>query len=513
MNRARQWSRLEEHQNGPVDILVIGGGATGLGIAIDAATRGLSVVLVERNDFAAGTSSRSTKLIHGGVRYLRQGQVSLVRDSLRERGRLVKNAPGLVHSLNFVIPCFKFWEKPFYGMGMATYDLLAGSFGWDHSQLLSREETAEKLPGANTSGLLGGVLYQDGQFDDTRLALAIARTAINYGATVLNHAEVVELKHEKGRVCGAVVRDRSVRAQVGAPEKTLEIRAKVVVSAAGVFSEELMRLDTRDAEAGVTAAQGAHIVLDRSFFPAGNALMVPKTDDGRVLFLIPWHGHVLVGTTDTPVTKISAEPVPLAEEIAYLLDYSGRYLAKKPGRSDILSQFAGLRPLVRPTGQVKSTAAVSRDHKIFVSGSGLMSIIGGKWTTFRKMAEDLVDQATKQGGWGTRPCRTADLPLDEGADSPGFDRSTELNAPQIDAALTLTDPMIRRMINDEMAETVADVLARRHRALFVDASAAIRVSGRVSAMLASVKGWSPAVMEQQRADFERLALGYRSVIQ
>lgn len=511
MNRARQWSRLEEYQKSPVDMLVIGGGATGLGIALDAATRGLSVVLLERNDFAAGTSSRSTKLIHGGVRYLRQGQVSLVRDSLRERGRLVKNAPGLVHSLNFVIPCFKFWEKPFYGMGMATYDLLAGSFGWDHSLLLTRDETADKLPGANTSGLLGGVLYQDGQFDDTRLALALARTAINQGAIVLNHAEVVALKHENGRVCGAIVRDAGVKADREQPEKTLEIAAKVVVSAAGVFSEDLMRLDSRDAEAGVTAAQGAHIVLDRSFFPAGNALMVPKTDDGRVLFLIPWHGHVLVGTTDTPVSKISAEPVPLAEEIVYLLDYSGRYLAKKPGRSDILSQFAGLRPLVRPRGQVKSTAAVSRDHKILVSPSGLISVIGGKWTTFRKMAEDALGQACLVGGWGTRPCRTADLPLDEGADAPGYDHSAELSSPRLDPDLNLTATMVRRMIHDEMAETVADVLARRHRALFLNAAAAARAAGAVSVIMAEAKAWPPAVMEQQRADFERLAVGYRAI--
>ena len=511
MNRSAQWAQLEALGREPVDMLVIGGGATGLGIALDAATRGLRVVLLERNDFAAGTSSRSTKLIHGGVRYLRQGQVSLVRDSLRERGRLVKNAPGLVHRLNFVIPCFKFWEKPFYGMGMATYDVLAGSSGWDHSQLLSREETAAKLPGANSQGLLGGVLYQDGQFDDTRLALAIARTAVNRGAIVLNHAEIVALKHENGRVCGAIVRDAGVRADASAPEPTLEIGARVVVSATGVFSDDLLKMDAPGYESVVTAAQGAHIVLDRSFFPSDSALMVPKTDDGRVLFLIPWHGHVLVGTTDTPVSRISAEPVPLAEEINYLLSYTARYLTRQPTRNDIKSQFAGLRPLVRPRGAVKSTAAVSRDHRIFVSSTGLVSIIGGKWTTYRKMAEDAVDQAAAVGGWGVRACQTPDLLLDEGADGPGFDHAAEETSTRIDPALTLTEAMVRRMMRDEMAETVADVLARRHRALFLDANAAVRAAGRVSAMMAEEKGWPAPVMEQQKADFERLALGYRTI--
>lgn len=510
MNRSEQWSRLESLDK-PVDMLVIGGGATGLGIALDAATRGLSVVLVERDDFASGTSSRSTKLVHGGVRYLKQGQISLVRDSLRERGRLVRNAPGLVHRLNFVIPCYKFWEKPFYGMGMATYDLLAGQFGWDHSKLLSRDDTLRLLPGTRGEGLQGGVEYQDGQFDDTRLALALARSAVRAGAIVLNHTEMVQLQYENGRVSGAVVRDVSVRPTENHAEKTREIRAKVVVSATGVFSDGIAQMDTPDLPASVTVAQGAHIVLDYSFFPSDTALMVPKTDDGRVLFMIPWLGHVLIGTTDTPVDTIKREPVPLQEEIDYLLDYSGRYLRRKPTRTDIKSRFAGLRPLVKPAAGAgaKTTAAVSRDHKIFISESGLMTIIGGKWTTYRKMAEDLVDKSAAIGGWGVKPCVTNDLQLDQGADSADFDHASEQNSPLISTELKLTEGMVQRMIREEMAETVDDILARRCRALFLDANAAVAASGRVTAILAKEKGWSAPVMERQRADFDRLSIGYR----
>lgn len=490
--------------------MIIGGGATGLGIALDAATRGLSVVLVERDDFASGTSSRSTKLVHGGVRYLRQGQISLVRDSLRERGRLLQNAPGLVHRLNFVIPCYKYWEKPFYGMGLATYDLLAGSFGWEHSRLLSRDETLRLLPGTRGQNLQGGVEYQDGQFNDTRLALALARTAIEAGAIILNHAEMVELKYEKGRISGAVLRDTAVRPDPQTPARTIEISTRVVVSATGVFSDEIARLDQPGAESTVAAAQGAHIVLDYSFFPSDTALMIPKTDDGRVLFMIPWQKHVLVGTTDTPVQTIRREPAPLAEEIDYLLDYSGRYLEKKPTRADIKSRFAGLRPLVKPSGKVVSTASVSRDHHISVSPTGLISIIGGKWTTYRKMAEDLVDKASDVAGWSKKPCVTQDLRLSEGADAPDYDHSQEQNSPLVCQELQITEAMIRRMIRQEMADSVADVLARRCRALFVDANAAVSAADRVSAILAEELGWSAQTMEQQKADFQRLALDYRA---
>ena len=508
MNRKMQWDQLESTQQ-QVDILIIGGGATGLGAAVDAATRGHSVVLIERDDFASGTSSRSTKLVHGGVRYLRQGQVSLVRESLRERGRLLKNAPGLVNKLSFVIPCRKHWEKPFYGMGMASYDLLAGQFGWEHSQLLSRDETLMHLPGMSGDHLLGGVEYLDGQFNDTRLALALARTAIHAGAIVLNHAEVVELKKHDGRVTGAIVRDLSVSATGETIEKTLEISAKTVISAAGVFSDTVARMSIATAQSMVTAAQGAHIVLDRSFFPGKCALMVPKTDDGRVLFMIPWEDHVLVGTTDTPVSKVERDPIPLREEIQYLLDYSGRYLLKKPTTADIKSRFAGLRPLVKPSGQVKSTASVSRDHQIFVNETGLITIVGGKWTTYRQMSEDVIDRAEIVGSLNQKACQTKEMLLDEGADSKGYDHMEELQSARIVPELKLTEAMVRRMVREEMAETVADVLARRDRALFVDAGSAVKASWRVAQIMAEEQGWTASVMERQRADFERLALGYR----
>jgi len=510
LNRADQWARLDEKKR-QVDILIIGGGATGLGAALDAALRGHSVALVERDDFAAGTSSRSTKLVHGGVRYLKQGQIPLVRESLRERGRLLKNAPGLVHKLNFVIPCRKVWEKPFYGMGMATYDLLAGQFGWEHSRLLSRAETLDRLPGLSPEHLYGGVEYLDGQFNDSRLALALARTAANLGAVVLNHAAAVELKRENGRVIGAIIEDRAPGPDGNAIGTTVEISARVVISAAGVFSDELARMDKADAPERVAAAQGAHIVLDRSFFSGSSALMVPTTDDGRVLFMIPWQNHVLVGTTDTPVSNATAEPAPFKQEIDYLLDYSGRYLIKKPGRADIKCQFAGLRPLVKPARGMKNTAAVSRDHQIFKSDTGLITILGGKWTTYRQMAEDVMNRAQEWGGLQKMACKTADLRLDEGADAADHDHSAELNSRMICPELQLTSGMVERMVHEEMAETVADVLARRSRALFVEAAAALRAAGPVAEILGRARGWPVGVIERQKTDFERFAASFQAM--
>lgn len=505
--RTEQFRKLEA-LGGQCDLLIVGGGATGLAAAMDAAHRGHRVVLIEADDFAAGTSSRSTKLVHGGVRYLKQGRVSLVRESLRERGRLLRNAPGIVHKRDFVVPCRSPLDKPYYAMGLATYDLLAGSYGWGHTRLLSKSETLRDLPGLDEKGLLGGVLYQDGQFDDSRLALALARTAANAGAIVLNHTRATSLLHEKGRVVGATVEAARVGSGGEIESHAIEIRARVVISAVGVFSDDLARMDEPKADTRVTASQGAHIVLDRSFFPSETALMVPKTDDGRVLFLIPWEGAVLVGTTDTPVTKIEPEPKPMNEEIEYLLDYTGRYLVRKPRKSDIRSRFAGLRPLVKPSGKFASTAAVSRDHQIFVSKSGLISILGGKWTTCRKMAEDVIDKAQSVGSLRNARCSTAELKLDEGADAPNFFRAGERSAPVLIEQPLLTEAMVRRMANEEMAETVADVLARRSRALFLDARAAREAAGGVARILAAEKGWSAPVQERQKAEFDRLALGY-----
>ena len=507
LSRPEQFRKLEE-MRGQCDILIIGGGATGLAAAMDAALRGHKVILVEADDFAAGTSSRSTKLVHGGVRYLKQGRVSLVRESLRERGRLLRNAPGIVHKRGFVVPCRSPLDKPYYGMGLAAYDMLAGSYGWGNTRLLSKSETLSELPGLDEKGLLGGVFYWDGQFDDSRLALAMARTAANAGAVILNHARAKALTHENGRVVGATIEASQIGADGEAETRTFEIRARVVISAAGVFSDELAWLDEPGAAERVTASQGAHIVLDRSFFPGECALMVPKTDDGRVLFLIPWEGGVLVGTTDTPVSRIEAEPKPLEEEIDYLLDYTGRYLVRKPRRSDIKSRFAGLRPLVKPSGRFASTAAVSRDHQIFVSDTGLISILGGKWTTCRQMGQDVIDKVENVGGLPGKPCTTAEFALDEGADATGFDRAAETNSKVLIESPLLTEAMVRRMAQAEMAETVADVLARRIRALFLDARAAREAAGEVARILAEEKGWSAPEQERQKADFDRLALRY-----
>ncbi len=507
LSRSEQLVRLEA-LGGRCDILIIGGGATGLAAALDAALRGHQVVLVEADDFAAGTSSRSTKLVHGGVRYLKQGHISLVRESLRERGRLLRNAPGIVRKRGFVVPCRSPLDKPYYGMGLAAYDMLAGSYGWGNTRLLSKAETLSELPGLNDKGLLGGVLYWDGQFDDSRLALAIARTAANAGAVILNHARAIGLKHENGRVIGATISARQIRADGEAETRTFGISARVVISATGVFTDELALLDEPGAAGRVTASQGAHIVLDRSFFPGESALMVPKTDDGRVLFLIPWEGGVLVGTTDTPVSKIEAEPKPLEAEIDYLLDYTGRYLVRKPLRSDIKSRFAGLRPLVKPSGKFASTAAVSRDHQIFVSDTGLISILGGKWTTCRQMGQDVVDKAENVGALPQKPCVTAEFALDEGADAPGYDRVAEAKSKVLIASPLLTEAMVRRMAQEEMAETVADVLARRIRALFLDARSARESAGEVARIMAEEKGWSALEQERQKAEFDRLALGY-----
>lgn len=508
LSRSEEIRKLEESK-GHCDILIIGGGATGLAAAMDAALRGHKVVLVEADDFAAGTSSRSTKLVHGGVRYLKQGRVSLVRESLRERGRLLRNAPGIVHKRAFVVPCRSALDKPYYAMGLASYDLLAGSYGWGSTRLLNKAETLASLPGLDEKGLLGGVLYWDGQFDDSRLALAMARTAVAAGASVINHARAKGLIHDYGRVSGAIVEAGIVGADGTIESRTVEIRAKVVISAVGVFSDELARMDEPGSGGYVTASQGAHIVLDRSFFPSDTALMVPKTDDGRVLFLIPWEGAVLVGTTDTPVKTIEAEPKPLKEEIEYLLDYTGRYLVRKPKAGDIKSRFAGLRPLVKPSGRFASTAAVSRDHQIFVSDTGLISILGGKWTTCRKMGQDVVDRAQGVGSLRNRPCTTAEFALDEGADVPGYFRTGERSSKVLIEQPFLTEAMVRRMAQEEMAETVADVLARRSRALFLDARAARDAAGEVARILAAEKGWSAPEEERQKADFDRLALGYQ----
>jgi glycerol-3-phosphate dehydrogenase len=517
MNRDDTLRRLRERSE-PWDIVVVGGGATGVGVALDAAARGYDVALLEQSDFGKGTSSRSTKLVHGGVRYLQQGNVPLVMEALRERGILRGNAPHLVHDLPFVVPNFRWWEAPFYGVGMRVYDALAGKYGFGQSRNLSLEETLACIPNIETDGLKGGVLYHDGQFDDARLLLALARTANEQGAALLNYAPVTGLsKDADGFVCGVGATD----AESGEP---FAVRAKVVVNATGAFTDGLRHMDDPNAGSIVRPSQGVHLVLDRSFLAGDAAIMVPHTDDGRVLFAIPWLNRVLVGTTDTPIDEVSLEPTPFEEEIDFLLTHARRYMEKDPRREDVLSVFAGIRPLVS-ADESSDTAEISREHAVRVSRSGMVTIAGGKWTTYRKMAEDTVDVVSTVGGLELRPCVTRDLNIH------GFHMHAEKfgrlepfgsDAPEIEAVMAeapgWSDPIHPRLdltrgevawfARHEMARTVDDVLARRSRSLLLDARAASGAAEEVADVLGGELGRDASWREAQVADFRALAEGY-----
>ncbi len=459
------------------DVVVIGGGATGCGVALDAASRGYSTLLLERGDFAQGTSSRSTKLIHGGVRYLQQGNVALVFEALHERAILRRNAPHLVGDLPFVVPVYDWWEGPFYGAGLKLYDLLAGRHGFGRSKLLSFDETVEKLPTIERRDLRGGVVYHDGQFDDARLVIELAKTAADHGAVLVNRMPVVAFVTRAGAITGVVARD----GELGTEQ---EIPARVVVNAAGPYADHVLRLEDDSAPKMIRASQGVHLVLDREFLPGDSAIMVPHTDDGRVLFVIPWKGRVLVGTTDTPVDETSFEPKPFAEEIAFLLEHAGRYLRRHPTPADVLSAFAGLRPLVR-SGNHGSTASIARDHAVHVSRGGLVTIAGGKWTTYRKMAEDSVDHAALVGELPERACRTKDLAIG-------------------DPARTCRPENVAQAVRTEMARTVEDVLARRTRDLLLDARASLAQAPAVAGALAQELGRDAAWERSQLDSYERL---------
>lgn len=518
MNRDLLFSDLRSRGSQPFDIAIIGGGATGLGAAVDAASRGHSVVLVEQSDFAKATSSRSTKLVHGGVRYLKQGNVSLVLEALRERGLLVRNAPHLVHSLAFVIPSYHWWEGPFYGVGLKVYDALAGQLGLEPSRSLTRQEIMELLPTLESHGLNGGVVYHDGQFDDARLAINLARTAVNHGAIVVNHTRCCGLaKDSKGHIVG-------IHAECVENGAQHEIRARCVINATGVFVDEVRRLDEPKAKAVVAPSQGMHLVLPREFLPGDSAIMIPKTDDGRVLFAVPWHGRVVVGTTDTAVDHVSLEPRPLPEEIDFLMTHAARYLTRDPRPSDVLSMFAGLRPLVAAK-DAESTAALSRDHTILVSPSGLVTITGGKWTTYRRMAEDVIDHAEMVGGMEVRRCVTHDLPVhgssavlpaedplamygSDAAPIRALQASEPGGAQKLHPKLSLTAAEIIWHVRHEMARTVGDVLARRSRSLLLDAQASMTAAPRVADIMARELKWDAATADHQVDRYQKLAAGY-----
>ena len=401
MNRDEMLACIGRRQ-GPWDVAIIGGGATGVGIAVDAASRGYSVVLLEQGDFGAGTSSRSTKLVHGGVRYLQQGNLSLVREGLRERAILRQNAPHLVTSLPLVIPAYEWWERPWYGAGLKLYDLLSGRSDFASSRLLSRPATLRILPTLQPSGLRGGVLYHDGRFDDARLLIHLAWTAAEQGAALLNYAPVLGVTtNAGGAVDGVLARDLESGHELRLP-------ARVVINATGAFADAVRRLAAPDVDAMVAPSQGTHIVLSQEFLPGATAIMVPRTRDGRVMFAIPWRGHTLVGTTDTPVPDPLVEPLPRAQEIDFLLETIARYLRQVPGRADVLSAFAGIRPLLGAK-QTRGTADLSRDYTIRVDRSGLVTIAGGKWTTYRRMAEDTLDRVASLGRLPARACVTTSL--------------------------------------------------------------------------------------------------------
>jgi len=498
------------------DMIVIGGGATGLGTAVDAAARGYRTLLLEQRDFASGTSSRSTKLIHGGVRYLQQGNLALVQEALHERGLLMRNAPHLVHNLSFIIPLYDWWEGPFYGAGLKLYDLLAGRLGLGPSRHLDRAETLGLLPTIEPAGLRGGIIYYDGQFDDARLALCLARTLEDLGGVPLNYLAAMALEKSAGLTAGVVARDRETG-------REYRLRARVVINATGVYSDAVRRLDDPAATDTIAASQGIHLVLERSFLGGESAIMVPHTDDGRVLFAIPWSGRVLIGTTDTPVSDIAAEPRPLAAEIDFLLRHAGRYLTRHPGRDDILSVFAGLRPLMQHSGQ-GDTASLSREHAVLVSRSGLVTVTGGKWTTYRRMAEDAVDQAESVAGLAARPSITERMPVHgwqeniENGPWSGYGSDiaalSEL-AGQVPAGNELLHPrlpyrvaQVTWAVRHEYARTVEDVIARRTRALLLDAAAAMEMAPRVARLMASELGCDAAWQERQVSDFLSLARGY-----
>jgi glycerol-3-phosphate dehydrogenase len=518
MQRSDMIARVDQ-RHGPWDIVVIGGGATGVGIAVDAASRGYDVLLLEQHDFGKGTSSRSTKLVHGGVRYLEQGNIALVMEALKERGLLRQNAPHLVSNLAFVVPNYDWWEAPFYGLGLKIYNALAGKYGFGASEILSREETLARLPTLRTEGLRGGVVYYDGQFDDTRLLIHLAETAAEQGATLINYARVVALtKGPDGFIDGVVAADQETGQE-------WTIAARVVINATGAFSDSVRRLAEPDVPALIAPSQGIHLVFHHSFLAAPSAIMVPHTSDGRVMFAIPWHGHTLVGTTDTPIATPSLEPLPLETEIEFILETAGQYLLKRPTRTDVLSVFAGIRPLVK-SGDGILTAALSRDHTIHFDASGLMTTTGGKWTTYRNMAEHAVDQAADFARLEERPCVTRSLNV-HGFHS-NADRFGPLSVYGTDALAiqelmrgnaSWSEPLHPQLpycgaevvwaARHEMARTVEDVLARRTRALFLNARAAEAMAPAVARLMAAELDWPEARQAAEVAAFSALAKGYQ----
>lgn len=501
------------------DVIVIGGGASGLGVALDALSRGFKTILLEQVDFAKGTSSKATKLVHGGVRYLAQGDISLVKEALHERGLLQKNAPHLVKNQSFIIPNYSWFDGPFYTIGMKIYDLLAGKLSLGKSIHINKEETLNRISTVRPKGLYGGVVYQDGQFDDSRLALNVAQTCIQMGGVALNYVRVNNLtKDSHGRINGVIANDTETG-------EVFTIQGKAVINATGIFVDDILKMDRPEAKQMVRPSQGVHLVFDKSFLPGDDAIMIPKTDDGRVLFLVPWHNRVIVGTTDTPIDEHSLEPVALEQEIDFILKTAGRYLTKQPTRADALAVFAGLRPLAAPTGNSNKTKEISRSHKVIVSDSKLLTLTGGKWTTFRRMGQDTLDKAIKIGCLPQKESLSATQKIYSAI--PTSDRSNHMYIYGADQeainALAQENPEWNEKLiphlefkkaevvwaaRNELARTVEDVLSRRVRMLFLDAKAAIEAAPDVAKILAQELEKDEDWQNDQITHFQNVAKNY-----
>lgn len=518
MKREELINQLQHHSERGWDLIIIGGGATGLGVALDAVTRGYRTLLLEQSDFAKGTSSRSTKLVHGGVRYLAQGDVLLVLEALRERGRMLKNAPHLTADQEFIIPIFTWFDAFIYTLGLKFYDLLAGKLSLGRSYFISRKETLKRLPNIKQKGLKGGVVYHDGQFDDSRMTLALAGKCVEQGGIVLNYLRVTELiKNEKGKISGVSATDL-------VSGRKYMLKSTLVINATGVFADDILRMDNPDTHPIIRPSQGVHIVLDNSFLQSSSAIMIPKTDDGRVLFAIPWYGRVVVGTTDTPLERISLDPVALEEEINFILRTAEGYLIRPPKREDILSVFAGLRPLASDPVNPMATKEISRRHKIILSESCLLTVTGGKWTTYRMMAEEALDKAIKAGILQNRRCITKNLKLNSvpakvssehlqiyGEQAVEIDKMINDNPALgvlLNPALPYSKAEIIWICRNEMPVTLEDILARRTRALFLDASASEAIAPEVVWLMAQELGFDDDWQRDQLEIYRHLIKSY-----
>ncbi|WP_136666802.1 glycerol-3-phosphate dehydrogenase/oxidase [Flavobacterium sp. H122] len=514
MNRESQISKLQSQTD--YDIIIIGGGATGLGCAVDASTRGYKTLLLEKYDFAKGTSSRATKLVHGGVRYLAQGNIRLVREALFERGRMLRNAPHVCKKMAFVMPSYHWYDKLFYGTGLWIYEFLSSKLSLGETKFLSKKKTLEYLPDINPKGLSGGVLYYDGQFDDSRLAVNLAQTAVENGAAVINYCGVIDFVKENGKIIGVVAKDEF-------SGEEFVLKAKSIINATGVFADELLHKAENTDSNTIAPSQGIHLVVDKHFFKGGTALMMPKTEDGRVFFVIPWHDKLILGTTDTPVKDVAFEPKPLDEEINFVLHHFNKYADSIITREDVKSVFVGLRPLVKVENQ-KSTAVMPRDHAVKVLSSGLIHIIGGKWTTYRNMAQHAIDVAIENADLAFVKCKTKRLKIHGwtkneiqshlsvyGADAEFIQKMIDDNphlAEKIHPDYPYTKAEVVWFITNEMAQTVEDILARRIRLLFLDTKAAIECAPLVAELLTKEKNESLQWEQEQLKQFTSLAQQY-----